>query len=508
MTLNAPATAPTRPDPGAMLQWFAQPEEALGPESLGTLQDFLDTLRQSPASPQQRHKLLDLIYQRAMALGRALGPEVSASPLPLGKKMRQQIRQQQRLLEALALDYLADVENPVDLHLVKGLRQPPEVGLWRMLQCLYLHLLISALAAAPAGIRIWQTIHRAYRLAQSKGLSRTTPSGETEDIARAYGSTLLLACAQPASYSGEELAFVATMTHRLSEDMEILSVADERHHGLFWVDPERDGGPVAMVRRLPPPETTVLWFSCDRLARQLDAWAEALNAGTIPESLQLPPEAATPTGQGLMHRLAKSWGHPAKRRFPRRRQSFRAKLCLGLEQLWRTLEQGEREDSPLSQWMVTNESPEGYAIMHLAGHTTGLAVGNVVALKRENGADWEICLVRWALSENPEHLELGLQILAPRAIPAAFAVPGATQGPTPGALLFPPIPGLRPEEHLLAPAGALRPDMGMVLLLLQQGHLAVREIGIGRLEEQTGAVETFAIAPYAPAPASNGADAG
>ncbi|EKE16563.1 MAG: hypothetical protein ACD_10C00912G0001, partial [uncultured bacterium] len=64
--------------------------------------------------------------------------------------------------------------------------------------------------------------------------------------------------------------------------------------------------------------------------------------------------------------------------------------------------------------MVTNESPDGYALMHISGNTNGLHVGDIIALQAlgehvETPAAWHVCLIRWAISENPEHIELGLE---------------------------------------------------------------------------------------------------
>ena len=75
----------------------------------------------------------------------------------------------------------------------------------------------------------------------------------------------------------------------------------------------------------------------------------------------------------------------------------------------------ETQAGELTSWMVTNESPDGYALMHVTGKTNRVTPGDIVALRTENVADWQICIVRWALSENPEHLEIGLQVLATRA---------------------------------------------------------------------------------------------
>jgi hypothetical protein len=82
--------------------------------------------------------------------------------------------------------------------------------------------------------------------------------------------------------------------------------------------------------------------------------------------------------------------------------------------------------------MVTNESPDGYALMHMSGQTDDVRIGDIIALQavdEQTGMSqaWHICIIRWAISENPEHIELGLQILAPSATAVELAPPSTLQ---------------------------------------------------------------------------------
>jgi hypothetical protein len=104
--------------------------------------------------------------------------------------------------------------------------------------------------------------------------------------------------------------------------------------GLFWIDPEKDFPAHALIRRIPSPEAQVLYFSCDTQA-ELALKHRAELAKDIPaELIGLPKFADTHAGPGVLLRLNHLWGHPAKRRFPRRRQSYRANLCSVVRQLF------------------------------------------------------------------------------------------------------------------------------------------------------------------------------
>ncbi|HET7775459.1 MAG TPA: hypothetical protein VFK74_03765, partial [Azospira sp.] len=319
-------------------------------------------------------------------------------------------------------------------------------------------------------------------------------------IEQAYAHALLLACAQPASFNARELEFIDAIAEHQGHRLEFLNATDERHRGLFWIDPKRDTPAVALARRLPPPETQVLWFSCDQLAHALQQQLQALESETrSPANLDLPEFAGTLAGRSVLRRLIRFWGNPAKRRFPRRRQSYRVTLHAGLEPLASLLRGPALDSDEGSVWMITNESPEGYALMHLSGTAEHLEVGDVVALKPENHppgrGGWQACIVRWALSENPEHLEIGLQILSPKALPATIALPGDNASAHPHVLILPAIPGVRQADALVTPSGLLPTDQGRFVLLVERDNLEVREVRATSLDEQTGRVEIFSIEP-------------
>ena len=218
-----------------------------------------------------------------------------------------------------------------------------------------------------------------------------------------------------------------------------------------------------------------------------------------PSQIGLPEFAGTPPGRGVMRRLISHWGDPGKRRFPRRRQNYRAALCTGLGNLWQMFHAKESLPVDTSSWMIINESPDGYAVMHVSGKTGPITVGDVTAIRTETGDNWQICLVRWALSENQEHFELGLQIIATRAIPAILAAPATASTPEPlSVLVLPEIPALRAAEMLVVPTGTLDNQTRNLILMLEKENLEIREVRSTGLNEQNGQIEVFTIEPESP----------
>jgi hypothetical protein len=225
----------------------------------------------------------------------------------------------------------------------------------------------------------------------------------------------------------------------------------------------------------------------------------ALEHGDSAASLGLPDFANTHAGQGVLRRLQLLWGHPAKRKYPRRRQSYRVSLCSGLDQLW-TLIREPDERHQISEWMVTNESPDGYSLMHMSGETDNARVGDIVAVqaigeRAELKPLWHVCIVRWAISENPEHVELGLQQLASHVIAAELARPLELDSKHIAALILPEMPPLRPHAGIVVQTGTLPANVRKLVLLIEKDNLEVREVRPTELTEQTSSIEVFTVEP-------------
>lgn len=473
-------SAPT--DLRATLAWLAAAPPLHAEDDLAPLHAHLTALRGAQAAPAQRRRLLDLLDARGKATARRLQPEIVGVSLPLSRRSRHIVRSLQALLLMLAED-----------HLQSGDDAP--LAAWRALDALASHLAISSYAGAPYGAGVWKMAHRTYRDAVAGGYAGAHVREAGCTIEDAYLRACLLACAQPASFTSHEIAQVVDYVARFSSRATFVAHADAGGaEGVFWIDPDRDAPPTS-ASRLPPP-AGALCFACEQLAELAEEQADALDAGARAADLDLPESADTPAGHGVLRRLAHRWGTPGKRRFPRRRQNHRAELCVGLDAV-RALFDGETTTAAgATQWIVTNESPDGYAVMHVSGRTGRLAAGDVAGVRAEGKAGWEICIVRWALSGNPEHLELGLQILGTRAGAATLVSAGeggdARRRPV---LALPALPPIRPEEALLAPVGTAAGDAQAMVLLVERDTLEVREIRATGLVERTSAVELIAFAP-------------
>jgi len=485
----------------SILEWLALAHGEASPTDARTVRDYLLVLRETPLPTQQYVKILDLFYAHGLGVVSSLMPRLHDVALPVSRKQRQSIRDVQEMLETMAQEYLNSLAELFDPEL-HGKPRPPEVALWRAIRCLSAHLMISYLSAAPSSTGIWQKLHWAYHTARRLELTLRADPKEGRTIEQIYLATVLLACCQPASFASGEVLFLADYIRTIQDRVQV-GQETPLGYGVFWIDPERDQPASALSRRVPPPDTPVVYFRCDDIAAGAREHLDALENGYRAENIGLPSFADTPAGHGVLRRIAERWGNPAKRRFTRRRQSYRVELCAGLDNLWQLFSFPDTEPENLSSWMITNESPDGCAMMHMIGPTNNLRTGDIVAIRTEEDSvsedeerGWEVCIVRWAISENPEHIELGIQILAPTAEPTLIAIPRDDETPTRvSGLLLPQLPPLRQQQMLIVPSGTLIDTTQKVMALVRHGNLKVRELRATQMDEQTGCVEAFSVEP-------------
>ncbi|WP_374681830.1 hypothetical protein [Accumulibacter sp.] len=479
-----------------ILLWLESPMAAHPADELPLLRAQVKAWNEVGGSPQQRALALDGLYERSCRLVAALLPELTELTLPIPRKSRRLVRSVLDLLQMLADDTLAMVEEGAR-HDANDRNQAPDLALWRSLHALAQQLMISHLIASPAPTGAWQQLHQTYARARDRRLEAAIPRGQSRKLQHIYHAAILLGCAQPASLTAREVVFLAAYFERFAGQIETISAeAAATAPGSFWVDPTRDAPALPFSRKLAPSTAPLEYFSCARLGLLLKTQIAQLNAGTPAEEIGLPELASTPAGVGVLRRLAGRWSDFGKRRFHRRRQGYRTVLGTGIDGLWKLSKEGDSTAVELSSWMITNESPDGYAIRHVSGKIGTLSVGNVVAVRTGDEKNWQICMVRWAVSENPEDLELGLQILAPKAVAAILARPVEGEGTEHlRVLVLPEIPLLRTSQLLVVASGMLTQNNEKLVLVIEDENLMVREVKSVGIDEQTGSVDILSIEP-------------
>jgi hypothetical protein len=150
----------------------------------------------------------------------------------------------------------------------------------------------------------------------------------------------------------------------------------------------------------------------------------------------------------------------------------------------------ESHSELVTEWLVINESTNGFSVMYIGGQLADLSAGNAVGLRRASHEPWHIYIIRWARSENSEHIELGLELVATRAEAVHVAHHSQATDLFPGpALLLPPLslPG-RPEA-LLAARGRFELLGPFTLLVDSQTRVQVAPCVATRVTLRTAGVD-------------------
>jgi cyclic-di-GMP-binding protein len=501
MTTSPKNTPPPTPEANtkSILEWLAQTHAHTKPVVTGELYRQLQILRETPIPTIQRVKFLDLLFGQAAQIVDTDLDTLRAISLPASRKIRHRMKLLLDLLENLTQDYFNTLAALFDPEARNTLRSP-QSSLRRAMESIAWQIRIHHLLAAPPRLGLWQQFHTAFRTARRLGVEGMPGPKNGPGIQRVYANTILAGIAQPASFSSIELEFIRKHIEQSSASIEFSSTPPAESTGLFWVDLTKDFPAHALIRRAPAPDINVLYFSCDAIAQSIAQHGIQLANGISAASLGLPVFSETHSGRRVLQRLNLLWGHPSKRKFPRRRQSSRANLCAGLDNLWQLFKTSSAKRT-LGEWMITNESPDGYSLMHISGHTENLRVGDIVALQplaedTQSTATWQVCIIRWAISENPEHLELGLELLAPKGIAVEITHPDEPTLSNIPALILPATPPFRTVELLAVPAEALKEDTRRVMVQQEQGTLEVRAT---QLSKQTSAIDIFSVSPDEPA---------
>jgi hypothetical protein len=485
------------PSIASIEKWLATPSQAAPNEDLETLRTNLQAITENRPSASALLRVIEALHARAHSTIEAIAPKLNGVRLPISNRTRSTVRAMEDVLDMLTRISLDLVEAP-DAQLVKGLSTPTEVALWRVMHAIGRNLTLANLTATPYTPGTWLNLHRAFMAARRHRVETRIPAGAQYSLQSLYARYMLLGTLPVSALSALEWSIVHRLALRLPVDARVSDSEPEAGGDtVVWVAPELDMPPVHLDRKAPPEGTLALFVRYPGLHDAVDQQIKALadDAQRVPGVL---PEDISPrTARIALARVREYIGTPRKRRFPRRRQGYRATLCFTLDDIIELFRNRTYTDIEVSEWMVVNESPGGYAAMHVSGKPHKVQVGDLIGILREGATDWSICIVRWALSENQEHIELGLQEVSPKVEVGTMATPGL--GTTIGhpALLLPALPPLRESEAIAFSPGNRPAENRKHVLVLDGGTARVREFRLGKPIEQSMDVEIALISPEA-----------
>ena len=450
--MSTPPLPPTSPLPNGSEDELLQVIQAglkalkppLAPAHARALTQQVQQVIALALAPAQKHTLLELYFTHAQQIGQQLRVELPQHPTPLAPKLRQSVSDTIALLDLLSQGFFqtAHDERFSALSLGTALHL-----LCNALTCLHcaLHLCDLLGTAAPSGL--WLSSKRIYLISETRQAAPPHAEVYRTLIRQIFHEMLLWSAADPTAFNAREQTLLSAHVTPLAKTLTLQS-GQSMDNASFWIDLSDDTPAQAHVRRPVRPNRPVRTFSGQTLAQ---------NLATAPSQVPQPtgrPTLRDPGSANLLGRLQQRWAQPAKRRFPRRHQAYRVHLDCGLPRLWQILSQPN--PAPGSLWMVSNESPEGFALMHLNGPQDTLMVGQLALVSR-TGDDGTpptriLCVIRRMSSDNPEHLECGLQVLSARVQAIRLRHSEARPIVTVDALFLPEMPALQHPAQIIIEA--------------------------------------------------------
>ena len=483
-------TIPVRVQPQPILQgalaWLKAPPASDPLHDLAALRQYLKETADATIQPLQRLKLLELLQARADSTCAILRPRLLDATLPLPHRLRtiaQGLLDVRGLLAAGQLGSLQQLGANSAAIPTQDLTDHCVRVLVNVAEQQQIALIVST--TMPNGL--WLQAQEALRLLEVAGAD----PGAGHEVLKAM---LALVAAQPEAFTAREVAFLIEYLRQFGSAVELANRPVPPLERWYWLEQSRDLPPVAIARRQPPSQGILRYFSCATLGKIASQHLIQLANGRPPAELGLPTSGLDEHREVLV-RAQQRWSSVPRRHSHRRPSHYRVELCARMQTLWSMLREGESakvsgDATPITDWMVLNESPSGFALMHVTGAIDDMAPGDALGLRTAPGRPWHIGLIRWARSDNPEHFELGLEMISPTAIPVEAVQQHEEQSRRCAALLFPAVSGLDRNETLMTRRGQL--STGAFMLIREtDGKLQVTQCEMHHLVLQTSKIEIF-----------------
>ncbi|MDE2598886.1 MAG: hypothetical protein KGL40_04615 [Rhodocyclaceae bacterium] len=465
---DTPADTPAMNE---ILDWLgSKSEDPL--DDLIPLRRHLRAVVAMPVQPGVLLRLLDLFEPRIARIHKLVFPLLLDVSTPLPRNLRILSQSLVDLHGHLAEGFLKVLQHAVGEGFQRPRRRRDTLAA-RALTSLRRQYELSLRAASGTPPGFWKQLNQLL-------LSHQQSPDSDLDSPTQQGLRLLLAvhAAQADTLTPREQEFLWRHAEHLATQVEMATTAPRKTESWLWVDTHDERAPTPANRRAPPAADGLVFYSCRTLGKLTQASLDNL--------------AAPRAWRNVLHHAAKRWLSPPQRRHNRRRGGYRVEVCPRLSSLWALLNgdlTGNAAVQAINEWQVMNDSPAGYAAMHISGDMPGLLAGSVLGIRRNDKEPWSLCIVRWVRSENPEHLEMGLEVLAPHAKAVRIGTASRPEAPIP-ALLLPPITGIGRGETLLTERGAY--ETGTIALMQEEaGKLQVAECKPLPLVTQTASIELF-----------------
>ncbi len=482
-----------------------------------------------------RYKFLELMRAPVSLISRILERHYMGKPFPLPARDRQVAELSREFQSLMAEGYkilLKDIEGRAALAPIIRRRLFATV-VHRAIRYLSRTLVKSYQLYAPYPENIWHELHQLYRLAVRYRIQDWRVADEENELERetriedAYKQILLLAISSPYRLRQGDVGRVYNALERWASHCRLNAFdALQRYpKGQFAVPADIDDQP-KYLEASTEHEVGVEWMldttKLGRVLREQFAYLGHPEPGHIARSsVNIPPDISPQ----LMGRVMQSWGMMLKRGYSRVEKGGDdvLEVAVGLSAIHHFLggttaqagdiggDKGEHEtelsgeiplpwaagalrtvDHKALSFQIKDEGPGGFRLQWSGESSAQAQVGALLGIRRcdgaAKGATWGIGVIRWMRATAEDHMEMGVQMLAPTAEAVsvrACNVKGACGAQLPG-LLLPSVPAVGASNSIVGPVFLANFEAAMLL-----GEGADSKARFTRLIENTGAFARF-----------------
>ena len=483
----------------------------------------------------ERFKFMELMRTPVSLISGILEGHYMGKPFPLPARVRHVAELSREFQSLMAEGYkilLNDIGRRAALAPMIR-RRVFATAVHRAIRYLSRTLLKSYQLYAPYPENIWHELHQLYRLAERYRIQDWRVADEENELERetsigdAYKQILLLAISSPYRLRQGDVGRVYNALERWASHCRLNAFDALRRdqQGQFAVPADIDDQPKYLEAN-NGHEVGVEWMldttALGRLLREQFGYLSHSEPGHIARSsVSIPPDISPQ----LMGRVMQSWGMMLKRGYSRveKGDDDVVDVAVGLSAIHHFLggttaqvadiggDDGEDEtelsgeiplpwaagalravDHKALRCQVKDEGPGGFRL-RWSGETSAQAqVGALLGIRRGDGAAeggmWGIGVIRWMRATEEDHMEMGVQMLAPAAEAVsvrACNAQGACGEQLPG-LLLPSVPAAGASDSIVGPVFLANFEAAMLL-----GEGADTKARFTRLIENTGAFVRF-----------------
>lgn len=482
-------------------------------QASAVLHDEMEILNRQKISADHRLRALDLYREHIVRLAGNLADNYCNASLPLSRESKTQAAAAESLWLELSYGYKLALNDQLD-QLFSPSDKTISLTIYHAMESLRQLSMVYYETYFTVPGSIWRDWHQLYFHAAQESLHEVELliDGQKTSINLLYKQILLMALADPQHLAPQDMEQVADYIARFAHHTQLQGLGIlENPAGIFVVALDSDKPPVPYIKNVEQTDdsTDILFITVD-LARLVHQHLQMLQSGKTAKNTGLPENALDSKYPDMLVYLIKHWGVSPKRIYKRLKKSSRAQLGVGLmaahyfinnEQHYQ--QPGIPDESNLmeqpsvvrpaikaSAWQIVNVSASGAALRKFPTVTAQVRIGELLGVKSEDDKHWSVAALRWAANNDQEQLDIGTQLLAPKAEAAGVRLANGSN-PFEPALVLPAVAAINQAASIIAHCGAYAP--ARVLDLDQNGSIS--RIMITRLIERTRSFERFQFSP-------------